>query len=39
MTLKKIALIALALMLCCSAMAASFDIDRTGSITVLIHTA
>lgn len=37
--MRRIALIALAIMLCCTAMAASFDLNRTGSITVVIHTA
>ena len=36
---KKIALVVLALMLTCTAMASGFDIDKTGSISVRIHTA
>lgn len=36
--LKRILLMALALMLCCAAVAEDFDIDRKGSISVLIHT-
>ena len=38
-TMMRIALAALALMLTCSALAADFDMDRAGSISVLIHTA
>ena len=38
-TMMRIALAALALMLACSALAAGFDMDRAGSISVLIHTA
>lgn len=38
-TMMRIALTVLALMLACSAMAAGFDMDRKGSISVLIHTA
>lgn len=38
-TMMRIALAALALMLTCSALAAGFDMNRTGSISVLIHTA
>ena len=37
--MMRIALAALALMLACSALAAGFDMDRAGSISVLIHTA
>lgn len=37
--MMRIALAALALMLTCSALAAGFDMNRTGSISVLIHTA
>lgn len=38
-TMMRIALAALALMMACSALAAGFDMDRSGSISVLIHTA
>lgn len=38
-TIKRIALLALALMLCCTALAESFDLNREGSITVQIQTA
>lgn len=37
--MKKIALLALAVLLCCSAMAAEFSMDKTGSITLTIQTA
>ena len=37
--MKKIALLALAMMLCFSAMAAEFSMDKTGSITLTIQTA
>lgn len=37
--MMRIALAALALMMACSALAAGFDMDRSGSISVLIHTA
>jgi len=37
--MMRIALAALALMLACSALAVGFDMDRAGSISVLIHTA